>query len=79
MGQVNEYDGMEKIDVNESFKLLSIDVNKAVELSVSAVPISFNVYLNDDLIYSCNVLKNALMLYQVIRADLAGKEYCGEG
>lgn len=79
MGQVIEYDGMKKIDVNESIKLLSIDVNKSVELSVSAVPISFNVYINEDLIYSCNNLKNAETIYRVIRADLEGKEYCGEG
>lgn len=79
LGKVSEYDGLEKIDVNESYKLLSTDVNKTVVLSVSAVPISFNVYLNDDLIYSCNNLKNAETLYRVIRADLSGKEFCGEG
>lgn len=78
MGKVNEYESMEKIDVNESFKLLSTDINKTVELSVSVVPISFNVFLNDDLIYSCSILKNAEILYRVIQADLAGKAYCGE-
>lgn len=75
MGKVNEYD-MDKINLNECIPLLSTQVNQSTELSVSALPISFGVYINEDLIYSCNVMKNAEMLYRVICADLAGKVYC---
>lgn len=78
MGKLNEYDGLAQVDVNECITLISSQVNKATELTLSAVPVTYGVYINEDLIYSCNILKNAEMLYKVIRADLAGTEYCGE-
>lgn len=75
MGKVNEYDGLSLVDANETITLLSTDINKCTELSVSAVPVTYGVYINDELIYSCNVLKNAETIYQAIRADMAGKAY----
>lgn len=79
MGKVNEYDGLSLVDANETITLLSTDINKCTELSVLAVPVTYGVYLNDGLIYSCNVLKNAETIYQAIRADMAGKAYEGNG
>lgn len=67
MGKVSEYVVMEKVDQNECIELLSTQVNKATLLSVSAVPVTYGVYINDDLIYSCNFSKNAHLLYEVIR------------
>lgn len=79
MGKVNEYDGLNLVDTNETITLLSTDVNTCTTLSVVAVPVTYGVYLNDDLIFSCNVLKNAETIYQAIRADMAGKTYEGKG
>lgn len=79
MGKVSEYDGLGLVDANETITLLSTDVNKCTELSVSAVPVTYGVYINDDLVYSCNFLKNAEMIYQAIRADMAGNAYEGKG
>lgn len=75
MGQVREYAGLEKVDQNECIELLSTEINKTTVLTVSAVPVTYGVYINDDLIYSCNSLSNAQAIYDVIRADMAGKEY----
>lgn len=79
MGKVNEYDGLSLVDANETIMLLSTDINKCMELSVSAVPVTYGVYLNDDLVYSCNLLKNAETIYHAIWADMIGKVYEGEG
>lgn len=78
MGKVSEYDGLGLVDANETITLLSTDVNSCTELSVSAVPVTYGVYINDDLVYSCNFLKNAETIYQAIRADMAGKVYEGK-
>lgn len=77
MGKLSEYIGLEKVDQNECIEVLSTQINSATVLSVSAVPVTYGVYINDDLVYSCNMLKNAQMLYDVIRADMAGKEWEG--
>lgn len=79
MGKLSDYIGLEKMDQNECIELLSTDINKATTLTVSAVPVTYGVYLNDDLIYSCNSLKNAQVIYDAIRADMAGKAYEGKG
>lgn len=79
MGKVDEYDGLALVDANETITVLSTQVNTCTELSVSAVPVTYGVYINDDLVYSCNVLKNAETIYQAIRADMTGKPYEGKG
>ena len=79
MGKVNEYDGLDLVDANESITVLSTQINTCTELSVLAVPVTYGVYINDDLVYSCNVLQNAETIYQAIRADMAGKAYEGKG
>lgn len=79
MGKVNEYNGLDQVDTNETITLLSTDVNKCTALAVLAVPVTYGVYINDDLIYSCNILKNAETIYQAIRADMAGRAYEGKG
>lgn len=78
MGNVNEYDGLSLVDANETITLLSTDVNKCTALAVVAVPVTYGVYINDELIYSCNILKNAETIYQAIRADMVGKAYEGK-
>lgn len=75
MGKLSDYIGLEKVDQNECIEVLSTQINSATVLSVSAVPVTYGVYINDDLIYSCNMLKNAQAVYDAIRADMAGKEY----
>lgn len=79
MGKVDEYDGLALVDANETITVLSTQVNTCTELSVSAVPVTYGVYINDDLVYSCNVLKNAETIYQAIRADMTGNAYEGKG
>lgn len=74
MGKVSECFGTVMVDQNECIELLSTQLSKATTLTVSAVPVTYGVYINDDLIYSCNMMKNAELLYNVIRADMAGKE-----
>lgn len=73
MGKVSECFGSVTVDQNECIELLSTQLNKSTALTVSAVPVTYGVYINDDLVYSCNMLKNAQTLYDVIRADMAGK------
>ena len=79
MGKVDEYDGLALVDANETITVLRTQVNTCTELSVSAVPVTYGVYINDDLVYSCNVLKNAETIYQAIRADMTGNAYEGKG
>lgn len=79
MGKVDEYDGLALVDANETITVLSTQVNTCTELSVSAVPVTYGVYINDDLVYSCNVLKNAETIYKAIRADMTGNAYEGKG
>lgn len=79
VGKVNEYNGLNLVDANETITVLSTQVNSCTALSVTALPVTYGVYLNDDLIYSCNFLQNAETIYQAIRADMAGKAYEGKG
>lgn len=79
MGKVNEYEGLGLVDANETIPLMGCKVNECMELSVSAAAVTYGVYINEDLIYSCSVLKNAETIYDVIRADMAGKTYEGTG
>ncbi len=72
MGMTYECDDLVDVKENDSVKLLSKDLNSATELSVVAVPISYNVYIGDDLIYACNCLENAEKIYQIIQADVQG-------
>lgn len=71
MGKVSECFGSATVDQNECIEVLSTQINKSMSLTVSAVPVTYGVYINDDLIYSCNILKNAEAIYNVIRADMA--------
>lgn len=50
-------------------------INKLNSVIIEAVPIAYNVRINDDLIYPCNNLANARTLQAVILCDLAGVEY----
>lgn len=77
MGKLSEYAGLQKVDQNECIELLSTHINESLVLTVLAVPVTYGVYINNDLIYSCNMMKNAQMLYDVIRADMAAKEWEG--
>ena len=49
MGKVNEYNGLDLVDANESITVLSTQINTCTELSVLAVPVTYGVYINDDL------------------------------
>lgn len=77
MGNVSECFGSVTVDQNECIELLSCDLNKSSVITLSAVPVTYGIYINDDLIYSCNFMKNAKAIYNVIRADMAGKEWEG--
>lgn len=79
MGNVKEYEGLDLVDANECITLLSTEVNSCTDLTVQAVPTCYGVYLNDDLVYSCNMLANAETIYRAILADLAGKVYDRRG
>ena len=48
MGKVDEYNGLDLVDANEAITVLSTQVNTCTELSVSAVPVTYGVYINDD-------------------------------
>lgn len=77
MGMMYEQEKIKNAKENDSIRLMSTDINSATELSVSAVPISYNVYIGDDLIYAFNCPGNAEKLYQIIRADIKGVEWEG--
>lgn len=50
-------------------------VNKLHSVVIEAVPISYNVRINNDLIYCCNNLANARALQAVLLCDMAGVDY----
>lgn len=77
MGMTYQYDDLVGVRENDSIKLMSKDINSSTELSVVAVPISYNVYIGDDLIYACNCLENAEKIYQIIQADIQGVVWDG--
>lgn len=77
MGMIYERDDLVDVKESDSIKLLSESINSATELSVVAVPISYNVYIGDDLIYACNCLDNAEKIYQIIQADVQGVAWKG--
>lgn len=72
MGMMYEQEKIKNVKENDSIVLMSTDINSAMELSVSAVPISYNVYIGDDLVYAFNCSENAEKLYQIIQADIKG-------
>lgn len=77
MGMVYEYGNMKKPVSGDTIELLSSELNSATDLSVCAVPVSYNVCINDDLVYACSCLGNAEKMYQIIRADMEGRVWEG--
>lgn len=82
MGKVSEYDDLcrelrEIIGSADNIDIFKTEINKRTDLTVSARPLCFDVTLGNDLIYSCNHLGNAHIIYDVIRADLKGEMWHG--
>lgn len=63
------------VDVNGCITLMSTQVNRLADLMLQAVPTSYSVYINDDLVYSFNDLENARIVYEAVRADMTGGVY----
>lgn len=53
------------------------EINKATEISLCAVPISYEVRINDELICTLNQLENAYIVYGAILCDLKGAVFRG--
>ena len=51
------------------------NVNKATSVTVSAIPLQCCVRVNDDLVWSCNHVRNARFLSDIIVADICGTEW----
>ena len=82
MGKVVEYEDLcrelrEIIGSADNIEIYKAEINKRTDLIVSARPLCFDVTLGNDLIYSCNHLGNAHIIYDVIRADLKGEMWNG--
>lgn len=54
-------------------------INQCTEIDLQAVPIAFEVRINDELVYTFNSLENARLAYNAIRHDLKGDVYHEKG
>lgn len=75
MGKVNEYDGSGMVNVCGGITLKSAQVGQCAEVILSAVPVTYDVFINDDLVYSCNKQKNAETIYSAVLSDIRGEAY----
>lgn len=57
--------------------LMSTGINCCTDLSVIVRPFTYDVFINDDLIYSFNHIENAKRVYDIVRADISGRVYDG--
>lgn len=82
MGNVTEYKEL-MVDLENLRKkadgivLMSAGINRCTDLSVIVRPFTFDVFINDDLIYSFNDIENAKRVYDIVRADISGRVYDG--
>lgn len=82
MGMVYEYDGLEEslssaVSVVPGLDIMSEKINKSADLTLTVRSHTFDVVLGKKLVFSCRCLDNALVLYELIRADVKGETYGG--
>lgn len=83
MGMVRESEDMQR-EINEILinagcsKLISTQINASTELSVCARPLCYDVMLSGKAILSLNCPENAVIVYNVMRADFKGDIYHGK-
>lgn len=71
MGKVSEYEGLAGKEIKDgAVVLMDTAVNSATSIKLCAVPFSYTVMLGDTIMCSCNQLENALMIYQIMQADM---------
>ena len=61
-----------------SIAVCSTQVNQATELSVEAVPVAYEVRINDDVVCVLNQLENARTVYNALVSDMKGAVYHGK-
>lgn len=54
-------------------------INQCTDIDLQAVPIAYEVRINEELVYSFNNLENARLVYNAIRCDLKGAVYHAKG
>ncbi len=62
-----------------ALELCRHDINKSTQVTVTAVPITYDVRINGGLVYSCNVLDNASWISRIIAEDMRGCAYGTQG
>ena len=82
MGKVFEHAELQEeldrlLEHADGIQLFVTEVNKSTDLTVSARPLCYDVKIGKDLVYACNELENARLLFDVIRADLKGDIWNG--
>lgn len=64
-------------DSDGAVVLMRAQINQCTELTLSAIPVSYNVHIGSALVYPCNLLENAKRIFHTVRADLKGEAYDG--
>lgn len=83
MGHVTEYEevmeDLEKLRKDtEGVVLASAGINRCTGIMLSARPLTYDLTINGDLVHAFNELENAKKVYDIIRADYAGRVYHGK-
>lgn len=78
MGKVSEYGDMGN-DINVvnpygGITLKDEQIGQHADLILSAVPTTYEIFINDDLVYSCRTYENAKLIYNAILSDAKGKD-----
>lgn len=62
-------------ETNENYCISTEQINQCIDIDLQAVPIAYEVRINEELVYSFNNLENARLVYNAIRCDLKGAVY----
>lgn len=83
MGHVTEYEevmeDLEKLRKNASgIVLASAGINRFTDITLAVRPLTYDLMINGELIHAFNELENAKKVYDIIRADYAGRVHHGK-
>lgn len=83
MGQVTEYEeimeDLEKLRKDtDGITIAGAVINRCTDITLTVLPLTYDLKINGDLVHSFNELENAKKVYDIIRTDYAGRVHHGK-
>lgn len=83
MGHVTEYEeimeDLEKLRKDtDGIVLAGAGINRCTDITLTVRPLTFDIKINGDLMHSFTEMENAQKVYDIIRADYAGRVHHGK-